>query len=396
MMIGRSPSRASITAAMPSRTAQRRESTVPDAAARAAVVRRRLLKWYGVHQRRLPWRASKGQTPNPYHVLVSEAMLQQTQVATVIPYFHRFIAALPTVGDLADADEQTVLRLWQGLGYYRRARNLHAAARVIQREHASRVPDTVEALLNLPGVGRYTAGAIASIAYGRPAPILDGNVARVLARLFLIERPVDAPDTRKTLWQLAEALVPDRRAGDFNQALMELGALVCTKANPSCKTCPLAGECDALKADRVSAVPVPAIRKAPIPVHHHILAIERAGRFLFQQRPAAGLWSNMWQLPTVESWNGKVNGTTINAWIAEHLGLVTAPPTSSGVFTHQTTHRTISFYLWRTQVASGRLRTGAGQWRSLNALDDLPLPNPQRKAIKVLTVQTTSRSGPAH
>ncbi|MEZ6191711.1 MAG: A/G-specific adenine glycosylase [Phycisphaerales bacterium] len=213
----------------------------PDADPRVGKVRQRLLKWYDAHRRHLPWRADKSETPNPYHVLVSEAMLQQTQVATVIPYFNRFIEALPTVDDLAAADEQAVLRLWQGLGYYRRARNLHAAAKAIQQEHGGKVPDTIEALLKLPGVGRYTAGAIASIAYGRPAPILDGNVARVLARLFLIEQPVDAPKTRNTLWQLAEQLVPDKRAGDFNQAVMELGALVCTKVNPSCEACPLSG-----------------------------------------------------------------------------------------------------------------------------------------------------------
>ena len=198
----------------------------PDAGPRAARVRRRLLAWYDKNQRPMPWRALKGRTPNPYHVLVSEAMLQQTQVVTVVPYFQRFVGAMPTVCDLASAKEQEVLRLWQGLGYYRRARNLHAAARVIVRDHGGQVPDTVEALLNLPGIGRYTAGAIASIAYGRAAPILDGNVARVFARLFLIEQPVDAPETRKTLWRLAEELVPPKRPGDFNQAVMELGALV--------------------------------------------------------------------------------------------------------------------------------------------------------------------------
>lgn len=356
----------------------------PDAEPRARRVRQRLLKWYDVHRRHLPWRAEKNQTPNPYHVLVSEAMLQQTQVATVIPYFNRFIEALPTVGDLAAADEQAVLRLWQGLGYYRRARNLHAAARVIQRDHGGRVPDTADTLLQLPGVGRYTAGAITSIAYGRPAPILDGNVARVLARLFLIERPIDAPDTRKTLWRLAEVLVPARRAGDFNQAVMELGALVCTKANPSCGECPLSGGCDALQADRVGSVPVPVIRKAPVAANHHILAVERGGRYLFLRRPSSGLWSNMWQMPTVEEWGGDIDHETMRGWVREHLGLVTADPTPAGAFTHQTTHRTIRFRLWRMKAVSGRLRSGAGRWRGMTDLDDLPLPNPQRAAVRML------------
>lgn len=358
-----------------------------EAEPRAGKVRQRLLKWYDAHRRHLPWRADQSETPNPYHVLVSEAMLQQTQVATVIPYFNRFIEALPGVDELAEADEQVVLRLWQGLGYYRRARNLHAAAKAIQTEHGGNVPDTVEALLKLPGVGRYTAGAIASIAYGRPTPIVDGNVARVLARLFLIEQPVDAPATRKTLWQLAEELVPAKRAGDFNQAVMELGALVCTKANPSCAKCPLSGVCDALRADRVGSVPVPVIRKAPVAVHHHILAIERAGRFLFQQRPGTGLWSNMWQLPTVEVWKGKVETDTLRDAVRERFGLVTKNQNPVGTFTHQTTHRTISFHLWRMRVASGRLRPKAGQWRGITDLDDLPLPNPQRAAVKMLRDQ---------
>lgn len=370
---------------MPKIAAESRSNPgLPDAGTRAPKVRQGLLKWYDVHRRHLPWRADMSETPNPYHVLVSEAMLQQTQVATVIPYFNRFIEALPTARDLAAADERVVLRLWQGLGYYRRARNLHAAAKVIQQEHGGRVPDTVEPLLKLPGVGRYTAGAIASIAYGRCAPILDGNVARVLARLFLIEQPIDALATRKTLWRLAEELVPAKRAGDFNQAVMELGALVCTKVNPSCDACPLSGACDALKADRVGSVPVPVVRKSPVAVHHHIFAIERAGRYLFQQRPSSGLWSNMWQLPTVEDWNGTVEADTIGGRVREQFGLVTKNRKQVGIFTHQTTHRTISFHVWRMDVASGRLRPKGGQWRSSTDLDDLPLPNPQRAAVKML------------
>lgn len=357
---------------------------LPDAGPRAARVRRRLLAWYDKHQRSMPWRAIKGQTPNPYHVLVSEAMLQQTQVATVVAYFDRFVEALPTVGDLANAKEQQVLRLWQGLGYYRRARNLHAAARVIVQDHGGMVPDTVEALLKLPGVGRYTAGAIASIAYNQPAPILDGNVARVFARLFLIEQPIDDAQTRNTLWRLSEDLVPKKRPGDFNQSVMELGALVCTKANPSCDTCPLSGECDARQSGRVSEVPVPTKRKAPVAVHHHIFAVERNGRFLFQQRPATGLWSNMWQMPTVEDWSAKVEGKTIKQWMHDQLSLETTSPMLIDAFKHQTTHRTIRLHIWHMKATSGRLRPGSGKWRRLNQLDDLPLSNPQRQAVQML------------
>ncbi len=355
-----------------------------DAGSRAATIRRRLLAWYDKHQRVMPWRARKGRTPNPYHVLVSEAMLQQTQVATVIPYFNRFMQELPTLRDLAQANEQQVLRLWQGLGYYRRAQNLHAAAKQIMRDHNGQVPDSVEALLKLPGVGRYTAGAIASIAHNRPAPILDGNVARVLARIFLIDKPIDEPNTRDQLWQLAEQLVPKSRPGDFNQSLMELGALVCTKANPTCLRCPLAKCCNAFDQGRTDDIPVPPKRKAPVAVHHHILAIQRRDQFLFQQRPETGLWSNMWQLPTLEDQPAKPDAAAIRRYIKNELGLAVADLTNTTHFKHQTTHRTIHFHLLRATAATGRLKRGAGQWRKLIQLDDLPLPNPQRKAIELL------------
>jgi len=348
-------------------------------------VRRRLLAWFDKHRRDLPWRAKPGQTPNPYHVLVSEAMLQQTQVATVIPYFSRFITACPTVQDLANAQEQTILRLWQGLGYYRRARNLHAAARTIVNDYAGQVPDNVTDLLTLPGVGRYTAGAIASIAYNTRAPILDGNVARVLARLYLIDSPIDATDTRKTLWSLAQAFVPPGRPGDFNQAMMELGALVCTKANPSCDTCPLAKQCCARQAGRVSEVPVPAQRKAPTEVDHHVIAVHRRGRVLLEQRPINGLWSNMWQLPTAEEFDETAGTGSLQSWLQSRSGLTVTDPTRLDTFTHQTTHRTIRFHLWQCTATAGRLRPDIGLWRNTTNLDDLPLANPQRKAIKMLT-----------
>src|SRR3954466_12295844 len=187
---------------------------------------RHLLAWFDRHQRALPWRTVA--PLDPYIVLVSEAMLQQTQVATVIPYFQRFIARFPTVTALAESDEQQVLRLWQGLGYYSRARNLRAAARMVVQEFNGQVPQTVQELLSLPGVGRYTAGAVASIAFGKRAPILDGNVARVLCRLDCIRDDPREPATRELLWSRAAQILPKSRLGDFNSALMELGALVCT------------------------------------------------------------------------------------------------------------------------------------------------------------------------
>jgi A/G-specific adenine glycosylase len=199
---------------------------------------RPLLRWYDRSRRDLPWRARAGQQANPYHVLLSELMLQQTQVATVIPYFDRFIARFPAIASLAAADVHDVLKLWQGLGYYSRAQNLLAAARMVEDQFGGLVPGDVESLRRLPGVGRYTAGAVASIAFGKTEPILDGNVARVICRLDRIES-ADVRDraTVERLWTRATELVPKSRPGDFNQAMMELGALVCTPRNPQCLIC---------------------------------------------------------------------------------------------------------------------------------------------------------------
>ena len=211
-------------------------------------------------------------------------MLQQTQVATVIDYFNRFIERFPDARALAGANEQEVLNAWQGLGYYRRARNLHRAAQVIVEEFDGRVPDTVEGLLKLPGVGRYTAGAVASIAYGVRAPIVDGNVARVLARIELIDEPVDEAGVKKRLWGLAERYVPGDGPGDFNQAMMELGAMVCVPRGPSCLVCPVKRYCGAHEAGRQGELPVVAKRVKQKKVRHEVVAIEKGGKFLFAQR----------------------------------------------------------------------------------------------------------------
>lgn len=359
-------------------------------------LRRALLAWYGRHQRKLPWRASGEEIPDPYRVLVSEAMLQQTQVATVVDYFTRFTSRFPTVQSLADADEQEVLRAWQGLGYYRRARNLLRAARQIVAQHSGRVPDNVDQLQGLPGVGRYTAGAVASIAYHQPAPILDGNVARVLSRLYAIEQPIDQPRTKDRLWSLAQALVPRTRPGDFNQALMELGALVCLPRSPRCDSCPLTRYCHAKKLAMTDRLPVRLPRRPPRPVAHHVLAIERRGRYLFLPRADTGLWAGTWQMPTVEQPLRPPLTNRLTQWASEHLGLEIEPPRRGDRFVHQTTHRTIRFEVWATSVKRGGVRRGSGAWRRLDQLDDLPMANPQRRIVDLLTATAApapSRAG---
>lgn len=323
-----------------------------------------------------------GRPVNPYHVLLSEAMLQQTQVATVIPYFHRFIEAFPTIHTLAKADEQEVLTLWQGLGYYRRARNLHAAARMVVEQFAGEVPATVDDLLKLPGVGRYTAGAIASIAHSTQAAVVDGNVERVFARLMLIEEPINAPATKKQVWSIADGLVPKSSPGDYNQALMELGAMICMPKLPKCFVCPVRESCRAVQETNPETLPMKLAKKKPKEVTHVVIAAERNGDFLFEQRPAAGLWSNMWQLPT---WEGPPNLYTnqiLAKWFKERFNLSLVEMYQTTYFTHQTTHRTIQFEVFHASIKNGRLKTNTGTWRKLDQIDDMPVSNPQRKVIE--------------
>ncbi|PJF46906.1 MAG: A/G-specific adenine glycosylase [Chloroflexi bacterium] len=248
----------------------------------------RLLRWFERHKRDLPWRR---EPRDPYHVWLSEVMLQQTQVATVIPYFERWTQRFPTLETLAAAPLDEVLKLWEGLGYYARARNLHAAARIIVHERRGQLPRTVEGLMALPGVGRYTAGAIASLAFGARAPVLDGNVRRVLSRIFGLARPTEAE-----LWTLAESLLPRRRAGAFNEALMDLGATICTPRAPRCSACPLRALCKAYAGGHPEAYPSkPAKQQTPHREATTVVLVDGAGRALLGQRPRHGLLGGLWE-----------------------------------------------------------------------------------------------------
>ena len=224
-----------------------------------AAIQQKLLRWYDQAARDLPWRGER----DPYAVWVSEIMLQQTRVDTVIPYYERFLERFPNAEALAGAAEDAVLSLWSGLGYYRRARMLHAGVREVVAHYGGKIPEDAAARRALPGVGRYTAGAIGSIAFDKREAVVDGNVTRVLARLLRVQTPVGATATTKRMWEEAERLVPKKRPGDFNQALMELGATVCTPRQPSCERCPLSAECEAYARGEVDALPVPKARKPP-------------------------------------------------------------------------------------------------------------------------------------
>lgn len=269
----------------------------PDAdPAWVARVRAGLRSWYAHHRRDLPWRRDR----DPYRVLVSEAMLVQTTVAAVVPYFERFTARFPTVAALAAADEAEVLKAWEGLGYYRRARQLHEAARRIVADHGGAVPDDPAALRALPGVGRYMAGAVASIAFDRPEPIVEANTKRVLARMIACRGPIDAPPTMERLWLAAARLVDPEAPGTFNQALMELGATLCTPRAPRCLLCPASADCRARAEGSQESIPLVPPRQAPQSVVEACaVAHDPSGRLLLVRRAPGGLWSGFWELPTV-------------------------------------------------------------------------------------------------
>lgn len=256
--------------------------------------RDRLLGWYRSGRRDLPWR----RTRDPYAIWVSEIMLQQTQVTTVIPYFERFMARFPTVAELAAADIDEVLHLWTGLGYYARARNLHKCAQAVVGEHGGRFPKTVDGLSELPGIGRSTAGAIVSIAQKRRAAILDGNVKRVLARYHRVAGWPGKSDVLKQLWELAERHTPEERCNHYTQAMMDLGATVCSRSKPSCEICPLKGGCSAYGQGNPQDYPGKKPKKAlPVKTVQLLMLRNPSGEVLLQQRPPQGIWGGLWSFP---------------------------------------------------------------------------------------------------
>lgn len=256
------------------------------------------LNWFDVHGRKhLPWQ----QVPTPYQVWLSEIMLQQTQVATVIPYFETFLRRFPTLGDLAAAPLEEVLHLWSGLGYYARARNLHKTAQIVQEQFGGEFPREVDELVSLPGIGRSTAGAVVSLSMGQTAPILDGNVKRVLCRFFAVEGWPGRAKVLKQLWRLSEQLTPALKAGHYNQAMMDLGATVCTRSKPKCDSCPLAKRCLGLKLDAVASLPTSKPRaKLPIKKRYWLVR-KRDEDVMLMQNPPSGLWGGLWAFPEFES-----------------------------------------------------------------------------------------------
>lgn len=352
---------------------------------------RRLLAWYDAHRRALPWRTPPGgQFPDPWYVLVSEIMLQQTNVVTAEPYFRRFIARFPTVADLAASDEQEVLRLWQGLGYYARARNLRAAAIRILADFAGHVPRGADDLLSLPGVGRYTAGAVGSLAFGQRVPIVDANVARVLCRLDRIESDPRTPATQRRLWERAAEILPRKRVGDFNSALMELGAIVCRPRNPLCGQCPLNHICRAFADDVQNDIPAPRPPKEKPRLQRRIYCVRDGNRWLIEQRPLDGRWGGMWQFLTIpadhepgadespKTSTGRVSQPAHS--LTRLLGVPVGAPRLIGSVDHQLSHRQYHFDVYLCQirkVAKGRaVSSPTRRWVTWEELGNYPKPRP--------------------
>ncbi|HEX6849832.1 MAG TPA: A/G-specific adenine glycosylase [Candidatus Polarisedimenticolaceae bacterium] len=344
-----------------------------------------LLRWYRRHRRDLPWR----RTRDPYAIWVSEVMLQQTQVATVLPFYVRFLERFPDVAALAAATEEQVLAAWSGLGYYRRARLLRQGARRVVSEHGGSIPDTVEGLLAIPGIGRYTAGAIASVAFARAAPIVDGNVKRVFAR-WLAE-PAPAP---RRLWALAAEIAPGADPGDLNQALMELGATVCTPRTPRCGACPVSRTCAGRAAGAPERFPAPAAARPIRPVAAAVALIVRRGRVLLERRRPEGPLRGAWDLPARRIPSRRDGRDVLKAALAGDHGLDARDFSKAGVARHAILDQRLTLSVY-TATPSGRSPSPDLRWASLAALAAEPVSGATLKILRANGPGLPSISGSA-
>ena len=345
----------------------------------------KLLAWYDANKRTLPWRGPASRSA--YAVWVSEIMLQQTRVEAVVPYFEKWMSLFPDIPSLANASEREVLNAWEGLGYYSRARNLHKAARIVAEDFGGEIPRDLEALRRLPGVGRYTLGAIASIAFGMDVSALDGNIKRVYARIFDVEEPVDSLAGEKILWELADRNLPQGHAGDYNQALMDLGATICVPRNPRCLICPVMKLCKARQNGTQNQRPVKSPKKeVPHYVHAAAVVIER-GRVLLAQRPSRGLLGGMWEFP-----NGRVSGDPAKGLpkaLKTGYGLCVRVRRGSqeqgalAIIQHGYTHFHVTVHVFPGELISKAGETNL-KWVSLNRLDAYPMGKIDRQIARMI------------
>ena len=342
---------------------------------------RGLLPWFDANRRDLPWRRFR----TPYTAWIAEIMLQQTRVETVIPYFERWLERFPDVNSLAEADEQEVLKLWEGLGYYSRARSLLKAAKIIAAEYGGAVPRDPAVLRTLPGIGPYTAGAIASIAYGEPAAALDGNIRRVLSRYTDLAEPIRESKTEQRLWALAEKCLDRERPGDHNEALMDLGAVICLPENPRCGECPLAADCLAYARGTVHERPV-AVKAAPIPRYETVSAViqNAAGGFLLTKRDPNGLLGGMWEFPGGRIESDEDVNACLKRTIRAALGIAIEPGEEIGSFRHTYTHFKETRHAVRCSI-NGEAPEGAFEFVTADGLKALPMGKIDRAIADSIT-----------
>lgn len=345
-----------------------------------------LLEWFSKNKRDLPWR----KTRNPYHIWISEVMLQQTQVATVIPYYYRFLEKFPTIQALAEARTEELMKCWEGLGYYTRVRYLQQAAQTVLREHNGVLPKTRDALQKLKGFGAYTAASVASIAFGEDCVAVDGNVLRVFARLYAIGEDIRQSTTKSKIHQLATLNLPKGRAGEFNEALMELGATVCTPKNPHCSACPLNQDCSAFQQDKVQLYPF----KSPKPkIPHHDVAIgivQHEGKVLIALRPPDGLLGNLWEFPGGKKQANETLAECCKREVEEETGLSVKVGERIAVVKHAYTHFKITLHAFLCEYLSGQARPKSSQevrWVTLDELHQFAFPKANKAVIDALLLR---------
>lgn len=357
-------------------------------AGRSGMLQKVLLQWYDQNQRDLPWRRH----PTPYKVWISEMMLQQTQVETVLPYFQRFLKQYPNLPALASAKEDELLKVWEGLGYYRRARHLWTAAKILEHQEHGRFPRSAQQWINLPGIGLYTARAIASIAFQEPVAVLDGNVKRVLARLTCFKEAINQASQEGALWSLAQACLDRKRPGDYNQAMMELGAMICREKIPACSTCPVRAYCRAFKTGRVAEFPRRLKRKKS---PHHVVVVallaNSRGQWLIGKRPANRMLGGLWEFP-----GGKVNAKetleeALVREIDEELGITVVPGREAAVVKHAYTHFKITLHAFYCRMPRGQqlqpLYHQQLLWINSGQFKDYPFPGANKKILALLEKQ---------
>lgn len=352
---------------------------------------RRLLSWYDQRQRDLPWRG----TSDPYAVWVAEVMLQQTRVSTVRPHYRRWMASFPTVADLAEASLDAVLKAWEGLGYYARARNLHRAAQEVATRHGGRVPDSWDAFRALPGVGGYTAGAVLSIAFGQRVPAVDGNARRVLARHFAVDVPVTRASTQRQVRELADSLVPPNRPGDFNQALMDLGAEICRPRRPRCRDCPLRESCVAREQGRQAELPH---RDPPRRIPHHPLTAAviwgPEGKLLLARRPWQGFLGGLWMFPGGRQRADLSLEASLRAEVRAMLGIGVRVDKRLVVLEHAYSHFRSTLHAFEACHLSGQpqaLGCAEWQWRRPSSVADLALSRADQKVLEAVFAELAQR-----